>query len=509
MGEVYRATDSVLERPVAVKLLSELYARDSESRARFQREALAAARLSRERHVVTVFDVGEHYGRPLIVMEYVDGGSVHDRLVQSSVSREQALEWLEQVGQALDRAHANGIVHRDVKPSNLLLDSESNIRVSDFGIASAAGLETVTLPGTVLGTAGYISPEQARGEPATPASDRYGLGVIAFELLTGRRPFEGDTAVTEAFAHVNAPVPSAERLAPDLPRGVDDVLARALAKEPADRPASCAELVADLRAAFPSGERELALEAALPTGRVDDPVPTLRREGTTRVLARPRPQRVARRPRHIGAATLAAAFGRARSSLRRLGRPTRGRRSAVAVSALAILAGGLAGFALLGFENDGAGPGEPRSREPAASSSSPEEEATPAEPTVDGAALNAQGFELMQDGRFEEALPVLRRAVGALLGSKTLDEAYASYNLALTRFALGHCDGVIGLLDRSERIQGSRDPIDRLRAEWRARCTTSEEDAVDDGEDDDEGEGRANDGNPGSGKGKGKGRGRG
>ncbi|HSI97514.1 MAG TPA: serine/threonine-protein kinase, partial [Gaiellaceae bacterium] len=247
MGEVYRATDSVLERPVAVKLLAEHYAREPESRARFQREALAAARLSRERHVVTVFDVGEHYGRPLIVMEYVGGGSVHDRLSLGSVSREQALDWLEQVGQALDRAHESGIVHRDVKPSNLLLDSEGNIRVSDFGIASAAGLETVTLPGTVLGTAGYISPEQAGGEPATPASDRYSLGVIAFELLTGRRPFEGDTPATQAFAHVNASVPSAERLDSTLPRGIDDVLARALAKDPGDRPGSCAELVGQLR----------------------------------------------------------------------------------------------------------------------------------------------------------------------------------------------------------------------------------------------------------------------
>ena len=499
MGEVYRATDSVLERPVAVKLLSELYARDAESRARFQREALAAARLSRERHVVTVFDVGEHYGRPLIVMEYVDGGSVHDRLMQGSISREQALEWLEQVGQALDRAHANGIVHRDVKPSNLLLDSEDSIRVSDFGIASAAGLETVTLPGTVLGTAGYISPEQARGEPATPASDRYGLGVIAFELLTRRRPFEGETAVTEAFAHVNTPVPSAERLDPRLPPGVDEALARALAKDPADRPASCAELVAHVRAPFQNGDREHALEALIPLGPVDDHVPDVPREGTTRVLPRPRPRRAARRPEHIGA-PLAEAFGRVRSSLRRvLERPERARRSAVAVSAFAIVAGGVAGFALFGFGDDGFGPGETRSRAPA-SSSSPEEEATPAEPIVDGAALNAQGFELMQDTRFEEALPVLRRSVGALLGSKSLDEAYASYNLAFTRFALGQCDGVIGLLDRSERIQGRRDPIDRLRAEWGDRCTTGDEDAGD-GDDDDEGEGR--------GKGKGKGRGRG
>ena len=250
MGEVYRATDSVLQRKVAIKLLSERHAGEEDVRARFRREALAAARLSGTPHVITIFDVGEHRRRPYIVMEYLDGGSVHDRLREGPVPPGQSLEWLAQAGVALDRAHAEGIVHRDVKPANLLLDRDGNIVVSDFGIASTTGVDTLTLPGTILGTAGYLSPEQARGEPSTAASDRYGLGVVAFELLTGRRPFEGDTAATEAFAHVNAPVPSARSLYPELPPGVDDVLERALAKDPADRPVSCGELVRDLRDAF-------------------------------------------------------------------------------------------------------------------------------------------------------------------------------------------------------------------------------------------------------------------
>ena len=232
MGEVYRAIDSVLERRVAVKLLSERHARDEDAHARFRREALSAARLSGAPHVITVFDVGEHGTQPYIVMEYLEGGSVHDRLREGRVSPGLALEWLDQAGQALDRAHAEGIVHRDVKPANLLLDRDGTIVVSDFGIASTSGFDTLTLPGTVLGTAGYLSPEQARGEPATAASDRYGLGVVAFELFTDRRPFEGDTAATEAFAHVTAPVPSAELIKPGLPDGVDEVLVRALAKSP-------------------------------------------------------------------------------------------------------------------------------------------------------------------------------------------------------------------------------------------------------------------------------------
>ncbi|MEX2612090.1 MAG: serine/threonine-protein kinase, partial [Gaiellaceae bacterium] len=265
MGEVYRATDSVLERKVAVKLLSERYATDPEVRARFQREALAAARLSGTPHVITIFDVGEHEERPYLVMEYLVGGSVHDRLREGPVSTDQALDWLAQAGQALDRAHQEGVVHRDVKPANLLLDREGKISVTDFGIASTSGMDTLTLPGTVLGTAGYLSPEQARGEPATAASDRYGLGVVAFELVTGRRPFVGETAATEAFAHVNAPIPSAEHLRPGLPDGVDEVLARALAKDPGDRPATCSELVSDLRDAFRGAVPAPTMFAGAPT----------------------------------------------------------------------------------------------------------------------------------------------------------------------------------------------------------------------------------------------------
>ncbi len=146
MGEVYRATDSVLERRVAVKLLSERHARDEDAHARFRREALSAARLSGAPHVITVFDVGEHGTQPYIVMEYLEGGSVFDRLRQGRVPPALALEWLDQAGQALDRAHADGIVHRDVKPANLLLDRDGSIVVSDFGIASTSGFDTLTLP---------------------------------------------------------------------------------------------------------------------------------------------------------------------------------------------------------------------------------------------------------------------------------------------------------------------------------------------------------------------------
>ena len=160
MGDIYRATDSLLGREVAIKVLAERYAGDESVRQRFTREALAAARLSGEPNVVTIFDVGEHESHPYIVMEYLGGGSLDDVLRREGAQPpQQVITWLEEAGRALDAAHARGVVHRDVKPANLLLDRQGNVHVGDFGIASAAGMDSLTMTGTVLGTAGYLSPE--------------------------------------------------------------------------------------------------------------------------------------------------------------------------------------------------------------------------------------------------------------------------------------------------------------------------------------------------------------
>lgn len=222
MGDVYAATDSELGRRVAVKVLGERYASDDASRERFRREALAAARLSGHPHVVTTYDVGERDGRPFIVMELLTGGTVADRIAEGAIPRADALRWLRQAADALDAARAEGIVHRDVKSSNLLLDDAGDVHVADFGIARVLD-EThgLTETGTVLGTAGYLSPEQARGQAATNASDVYSLGVVASELLAGRRT-----------------------------PGVDRVLERALAADPADRYESAGQLVDELTEAL-------------------------------------------------------------------------------------------------------------------------------------------------------------------------------------------------------------------------------------------------------------------
>ena len=273
MGEIYRATDELLGRVVAVKVLADRYAEDPGVRERFTREALAAARLSGRPNVVTIFDVGESEGRPFIVMEYLGGGSLEDRIRGGPVQTGQALDWLEQAAVALDAAHAEGVVHRDVKPANLLLDGADNVHVADFGIASAAGMDSLTKTGTVIGTAAYLSPEQAQGERATPGSDRYALAVVAWELLTGRRPFGGDTPAAEAAAHVHAEVPAIGSQRQDLPQELDGVFARALAKDPAARYRSAAEFVADLRDAVHDASPRTAVLTAIPSRARRGPLP--------------------------------------------------------------------------------------------------------------------------------------------------------------------------------------------------------------------------------------------
>jgi serine/threonine protein kinase len=450
MGDIYRATDSTLGRDVAIKILAERYSEDVSVRERFTREALAAARLSGEPNTVTIFDVGEHAGRPYIVMEYLSGGSLDGVLRDGgSPPPERVFSWLEQAGLALDVAHKEGVVHRDVKPANLMLDRDGNIRVADFGIASAAGMDSLTMTGTVLGTAGYLSPEQAQGDRATPASDRYALAVVAFELLTGSRPFAADSPTAEAAAHVNAPVPSVSSRS-GLPPELDPVFERALAKDPGRRFETCADFVAGLRAAFADAAgstSELPVVVPLPTA-------------PTRALSRE--EEVAYAPSG----------------------PSRGAWPLLA----ALLLAGAVGGALLAYfltRDDGGTKSTPTTvitqvrtvttqgqtrtvEKPVTVTTSASPPATPSGSS--GTALNDAGFRRMQAGDFAGALPLLERAVQRLQGSGSQTEAYASYNLAYTRFQLGRCDGVLDLLDRSESIQGHRDEIDSLREQAEERC---------------------------------------
>src|SRR3954451_20162581 len=243
MATVWAAEDSILERLVAVKVLAPGYAVDEAARRRFTREARAAARVSDHPNVVTIFDIGEHDGVAFIVMEHFPGGTIADRLRRGDeVPTPLALRWLREAASALDAAHAADIVHRDVKPGNLLLDERGRLAVGDFGIASIAGDTSVTQAGQVLGTAAYLSPEQARGRPAPPASDRYSLAVVAYELLCGKRPFDGETPVAQARQHIDVDPPT-----PTGPcEAAAAVLKHGLAKDPAQRPPTAAAFVDDL-----------------------------------------------------------------------------------------------------------------------------------------------------------------------------------------------------------------------------------------------------------------------
>jgi serine/threonine-protein kinase len=235
MATIYRAHDEQLGRDVAVKVLRPEYGRDSAFVARFRQEAQAAASLNHP-NVVNVFDYGTDRAGPFIVMELVEGGDLQSLIREEApLPPVAAAEIARQIADALSAAHARGIVHRDIKPSNVLLAPGGRVKVVDFGIARAFSEAQLTLPGTTLGSVHYFSPEQARGETVTPASDLYSLGLVLFEMLTGERAWRGESPAAVAMARLAGEAPAPSSLQPGVPRGLDLIVRRALARDPADR----------------------------------------------------------------------------------------------------------------------------------------------------------------------------------------------------------------------------------------------------------------------------------
>ena len=235
MATIFRATDAQLGREVAVKVLHPQYGRDPDFVARFRQEAQAAASLSHP-NIVAVYDFGTDADGPYIVMELVDGEDVATLLARNGpLPPRQAARLAAEVAHALAAAHARGIVHRDVKPGNILVSSDGRVKVADFGIARAWADARLTLPGVTLGSVHYFSPEQALGEQATEASDIYSLGVVLYELLTGRRPWEGDTPASVAMARVSAPPPLVSAVRPNVPPALEAIDRTALSPDPAAR----------------------------------------------------------------------------------------------------------------------------------------------------------------------------------------------------------------------------------------------------------------------------------
>src|SRR5437764_15270974 len=269
MSTVFRALDETLQRQVAIKLMNREVAADSDQLERFRREARAVARLSHP-HVVTVIDAGEDEGRPFIVFEYVEGETLKERIRRyGRLPVAEAMAYAIEIGRALMAAHHERIVHRDVKPQNVLIDPEGRAKVTDFGIARSLELDGLTAAGRVLGTTDYVAPEQAIGDGATEQSDIYSLGITLWEMLTGDVPFKAENQVGVAMKHVREPLPDVQRFRPDVSAVLASIVDRATRKELANRYTTVEEMVHDL-------EQALAIEARKGTHLTDEATTVLR-----------------------------------------------------------------------------------------------------------------------------------------------------------------------------------------------------------------------------------------
>src|SRR5919197_4029475 len=349
MGVVYRAYHPRLQRWAAIKLLPP-FGNTEEARQRFEREARAVARL-RHRNILSVFDFGDFNGQPYMVMEYMPNGSLQERVPKQPLEPQQALDLLKPLADALDYAHAQGVVHRDVKPANVFLDGEWQPVLADFGLAKMYSEESITMSGMVSGTPSHMAPEQARGSVPTGKADLYALAVIAFQLLSGRLPFTGAAVMDILYQHVNDPPPAPSSFNAALTPGIDMVIAKGLAKDPNQRWETCGVMIA-------------ALESAV-RGHFDE---------RTVVM----PMRVPAKP------AKATARGRARRALLALS-------GAGAVAVLAIV--GVAVFLTLGRTTDGGLtlPSPPVRISPAASPVVRHLSVQPASPLVMGSVVTVSG----------------------------------------------------------------------------------------------------------------------
>src|SRR3989304_3967384 len=234
MAAVYKAYQPAVERYVALKVLSRHFADDPQFTARFQREAKLLAKLQHP-HILPVFDYGQAEGYTYIAMPFVQSGTLTDYLADQPLPLARIRQIITQIGEALNYAHARGLMHRDVKPSNVLMDESGNCLLTDFGLARMVEASVnLTTSGTIVGTPAYMSPEQGSGAKIDSRSDIYSLGVILYEMVTGRVPYQAETPVAVIFKHIQDPLPPARKLNPDLPETLERVILKALSKRPED-----------------------------------------------------------------------------------------------------------------------------------------------------------------------------------------------------------------------------------------------------------------------------------
>ena len=287
MADVELAYDEVLDRQVAVKMLHERYAGDDSFVERFRREAQAAAALNHP-NVVGVYDTGTDDGRPYIVMEYIAGRSLRDIMRSEGVLPRRAAEIAAEAAQALHFAHERGIVHRDIKPANIMIGDDGRVKVTDFGIARAVNVKDVTETAAVFGTAAYVAPEQAQGGEIDGRTDLYALGVVLFEMLTGRQPFQGDSAMALAYKHVAEPPPRPRSINPDIPASLEAIVLKTMAKDKGQRYRTGKEMADDLSRAVAGQQVSATPEAAYAATQA---LP--RQQATAAAAAAPNPTLVA------------------------------------------------------------------------------------------------------------------------------------------------------------------------------------------------------------------------
>jgi eukaryotic-like serine/threonine-protein kinase len=458
MASVWLCHDERLDRPVAVKRLHADSPRDAERR--FLREAKLGASMNHP-NLVSVFDTETDDEGLLIVMEYVEGESLAQALRRGSLGAARVGEIARELGAALDHVHANGVVHRDVKPANVLLRHDGAVKLVDLGIAVSVDQTRVTRSGTVLGSAAYMAPEQLEGADVGPAADVYALAAVCFEALAGRKAREGRTPVEIAHSVATTPPPDVRDHAPSVPAAAAAALARGTASEPAERQRSAGELAFELANALERGRRERSEARTLPLA-ASAPVPR-----TAPPVAPPASRTSASRRARSFAGPLAAVLILL---------------AAAAVVAAVLLAGG----------NDGDKPQADRptqqeqreqAQSPAQSDeASPDEgetgqttETNPAEPDpaesapadapidpAQGTALNEQGYALMQQGDYAGAVPVLRRAVASWPEDSTdLDYAYALYNLGASLNRSGSPAEAIPYLEKRLNWSNQRGVVKR------------------------------------------------
>jgi tetratricopeptide (TPR) repeat protein len=442
MASVVLCRDERLGRPVAVKRLHA----DSpeEMERRFAREARLGASLNHP-SLVAIYDTAIDDEGVLIVMEYVEGESLSQALKRGPLEPRRVGRMATELGDALDHAHAQGVVHRDVKPGNVLLREDGATKLADLGIATAADQTRITRSGIVLGTAAYMAPEQLDGAEAGPAADVYALAAVCFEALAGRKARSGRTPMELASAIATQPPPDLRDHLQEAPAEAAEVLRRGLARDPEERPASAGELGSRLERALERPPEPTAATRRLrpPAAPVASPRPPV-----------PAPQRREPPPRRTTpwlALALVSAL------------------VAVAAATVALLAAGGGdgdgddGTPRARADTSGQRAEQPQAEQPAAETDTPEppsEEPAPA--TGSGSELNSQGFALMQQGRFEEAVPILRQAVGSWPeDSRDLEYAYALFNLGKSLTEAGDPAAAIPYLEKRLTFEDQQKTVEK------------------------------------------------